>query len=270
MKFTVIGAGGFIGSALVDALRSNGMKVHAPAKGQELADPKPGHVIFAAGVTADFRTRPFDAVEANTALPSKILRHGQFDSFLYLSSTRIYRNATGGTESTDIYVNPNDAEQLYDLTKLAGEAVCRASGRAGVRVARLSNVIGSNLNSNTFVGQIIKDACTNGHVTLKSSLDSSKDYVLLADVVAVLPRIAVEGSSFCYNVASGVNLTHQAILVEVLRASGATSSVMESAPRSISTSIDISRIAGEFSFKPSPVLPAISELVNEYRKMMAC
>ena len=270
MKFTVIGASGFIGSALVDALRASGMAVHAPARGQELADAELGHVIFAAGVTADFRTRPFDAVEANTTLPSELLRDGRFDSFLYLSSARIYRNATEGSESADISVNPADAEQLYDLTKLTGEAVCRASGRPGVRVARLSNVVGNNFNSNTFVGQIVKDACTDGHVALRSSLDSSKDYVLLADVVAVLPRIAVEGTSFCYNVASGVNLTHEAVLAEVLRASGATSSVLESAPRSISTAVDISRIAGEFSFKPSPVLPAIGELVNEYRKTMAC
>ncbi|WP_346948352.1 NAD(P)-dependent oxidoreductase [Dyella sp.] len=270
MKFTVIGAGGFVGGALVEALRSNGAVVDAPARGQELTGTAMGHVIFAAGVTADFRTRPFDAVEANTALPSAMLRDGRFDSFLYLSSARIYRNASDGTESADITVNPNDPEQLYDLTKLAGEAVCLASGRPGVRVARLSNVVGNNFNANTFIGQIIKDACTKGHVALRSSLDSSKDYVLLEDVVALLPRIAVAGTSFCYNVASGVNLTHQAVLAEVLRASGAGSSVLESAPLSISTPVDIARIAAEFSFKPSPVLPAIGGLVNEYRKTMAC
>lgn len=270
MRFTVVGATGFIGSALVTKLRVMGFEVQTPTRDNGVLPSALGHVIYAAGVTADFRNRPFDTLSAHTTCAARILSQGDFDSFLYLSSARIYRHASGSEESAVIPVHSDDPEQLYDLTKLTGEAICHASGHHGVRIARLSNVLGKDLHSHNFVFDLIRSACDSKRVELRSSLDSAKDYIQLADVVDLLPRIALSGQRTCYNVASGRNISHRELLEPIIAASGASLTVFEGAPTIISPPINIDRVRGEFAFEPTPVLPTLPTLVAEYRKLITC
>lgn len=270
MKFTVVGATGFIGGALVMKLRTMGFEVLAPLRDASALPSALGHVIYTAGVTADFRQRPFDTLSANTTCAARILSQGGFDSFLYLSSARVYRHAGSGEESAAIPVHPDDPEQLYDLTKLAGEAICHASGRLGVRIVRLANVLGDDFRSQNFVFDLIQSACDSGKIELRSSLDSAKDYICLEDVLDLLPKIAMSGRLTCYNLASGRNISHRELVTPILAASGATLTVREGAPRIISPRINIDRLKGEFAFQPKPLLPTLTALVNEYRKRMTC
>ena len=83
--FTVLGASGYIGSRLVAHLRAQGHTVWAPARGDAEVFTRPlGHVMYCVGLTADFRTRPFDTVDAHVGLLAEVLRRAQFDSLLYL------------------------------------------------------------------------------------------------------------------------------------------------------------------------------------------
>ena len=267
MKFTVFGGAGFIGSALVEALRTSGHEVFAPARDSVQLPATPlGHVIYAAGVTADFRERPFDTLEANTCLVADILRHGDFESFLYLSSARVYRRSESGNESSGITLFPEDPEDLYDFTKLTAEALCHACGRSGVRIVRLTNVVGRDFGSRNFLSDLIRSACEHGEIILRTDLDSAKDYVLLDDVVRWLPRIAVAGTQPCYNLGSGENLTNRLVTEQIAAASGARVGVVESAPRIEWPRVDISKLRTEFDYRPTPVLPALLELTNEFRK----
>lgn len=270
MRFTVVGATGFIGGALVVKLRAMGFEVLTPSREASELPPAPGHVIYAAGVTADFRQRPFDTLSAHITYAARILSQGDFDSFLYLSSTRVYLHAGGGEESVAIPVHSDDPEQLYDLTKLTGEAICHASGRRGVRVVRLANVLGGDFRSRNFVFDLIRSACENGRIELRSSLDSAKDYIRLEDVVDLLPRIALGGQRACYNLASGRNISHRELLEPIMAASGASLTVCEGAREVISPPINIDRLKGEFAFEPTPVLSTLANLVNDYRKLMTC
>ncbi len=268
MNFTVIGASGFIGSNLVKTLRAKGRNVFAPLRDDTAIFTLPlGHVIYAAGVTADFRSRPFDTLRANTNFVAQILEQAKFESFLYLSSARIYRHAEHGGEDAAIFLKSTEPEDLYDLTKLTGEAICHSTGIDSVRVVRLTNVVGFDFKSQNFLFDLIRSACDTGEIKLRSKLDSSKDYILLQDVIEILPKVAIEGCHSCYNLASGRNLTHAELLNPILAATGATLTVEQNAAQLITQEIDIDRICSEFGYQPSPILPYIPELIHQYRKL---
>ena len=61
-------------------------------------------MIYAIGVTADFRTRPFETMEAHVSVLCEILRDARLDSLTYLSSTRLYGGAASTGEGTDFRV----------------------------------------------------------------------------------------------------------------------------------------------------------------------
>lgn len=264
MKFTIFGAGGFIGGALVQALRADGADVVALSRDDKIPSGPMGHIIYAIGITADFRERPFETLQAHVTLPARLLRECEFSSFLYLSSTRIYRHASDTTEEAAISVQPADPEDLYDLTKLMGEAICHRSRRDKVRVARLSNVIGEDFRSTNFVFDLIRAAWRDGSVQLRSALNSSKDYILVEDVVRMLSRIAVEGTASCYNLASGINLKHAEVLAPILQVSGATVDVAADAATTMAPPIDITRLRTEFGFEPLSVPPALASLTQTF------
>src|SRR3954470_22708673 len=92
---TILGGSGFIGSALVERLAKIGLSCQAPDRGQKLTGKKLGDVIYCVGLTADFRSRPLETVDAHVCHLLHVLRDGDFESLVYLSSTRVYRNQTG-------------------------------------------------------------------------------------------------------------------------------------------------------------------------------
>jgi len=263
MKATVFGAGGFVGSALVRYLRGRGDDVHAVARGDESWREQPlGHVYFCIGLTADFRRRPLDTVEAHVAMPLEILRHGRFESFLYLSSTRVYAGARRADEDVAIALRSTQADDLYNLSKLMGEAACLALADPSVRIARLSNVFGDDSASDNFLTSIARDAVTHGLVRLQTSLASTKDYVWVEDVVRALRAIARGGHHRVYNVASGRNTSHAALLDGLASATGCRSEVPPSAPLTRFPPISVARLRGLIDWKPMPVTEAIPAIVE--------
>ena len=255
--FTVLGARGAIGSRLVDALRVSGHEVLAPGRDDFAGLSQPlGHVIYAIGVTADFRSRAFDTVEAHVCALAPLLRNAQFESFLYLSSTRVYGGQSHGSEDDAVSVNPNDPSDLYNLSKLLGESMCLASGRNGVRVARLSNVVGADdPDSSNFLPSLFRDARA-GHITLRTALASAKDYIHIDDVLDLLPRIALQGQHTLYNVASGEQITHGQWVNHFVASTGCTVQVLANAPVTSFAKVVTSRIQSEFDFVPRPILVA--------------
>jgi nucleoside-diphosphate-sugar epimerase len=263
--FTVLGPSGSIGSRIVATLQARGHAVDAPRRGDHsVFDRHLGHVIYCIGVTGDFRSRPFETVDAHVSALAAVLERASFDSLLYLSSTRVYSRSDDGHETALLHVDPSDPSDLYDLTKLCGESLCISSGRPNVRVVRLSNVVGRDPASDDLVHTLIR-AALDGHVELLSDRTSVKDYVLLDDVVDLLPRVTLEGRDRLYNVASGVNVTLGEVVDRLVALTGCSVNVRAGAPRHRFPLIDTERIRSEFGFSPAPALAALAELVEDCR-----
>ena len=200
---TIFGASGFIGSHLVAELQRRKAEYFAIPREDQFPQQNLGNVIYCIGVTADFRSKPFETVEAHVCKLRDVLQHCEFESLTYLSSTRVYaNNAEPASEETAIMVNPSNAGDLYNISKAMGESLSLNCGQ-NARVVRLANVYGADFGSENFLATIIKDAIATGKVTLNTTEDSAKDYVSIDDVVLGLIDIATRGRERIYNLASG-------------------------------------------------------------------
>ena len=211
MNFTVLGASGFVGRHLCDKLLYLGYEVDAYKRQDDCCTQKNlGHVIYSIGFTGNFRQKPFDAVEAHVCYLTRLLQKINFESFLYLSSTRIYgvnKKNDSFCEKSPISIYPSQ-DSLYDLSKLLGESVCLSIDNPKVRVARLSNVFGDGQSMHTFLGSLLDSAVINKYAFINEPPMSSKDYIHIDNVTEGLIKIAINGRERMYNVASGHGISH--------------------------------------------------------------
>jgi nucleoside-diphosphate-sugar epimerase len=269
LKFTVFGGRGFVGGQLADHLRSRGHEVLVPSRGaEETRGCELGHVVYTIGLTGDFRSRPFDTIEAHVTVLARLLRECRFDSWLYLASTRVYGGLGAqqiACEDAQIPLRPS-ADSLYDLSKLLGEALCLAQPLPTVRVARLSNVYGPGQSRHTFLASILEELGRGaGTVLVREAPESAKDYVAISDILPVLEAIALHGKERLYNVASGQKVRHAELAERIRALTGARLEFFKDAPLRDFPLIDVSRVAAEFGYAPVRLTDNLSDLLAASR-----
>lgn len=223
-----------------------------------------GRVLFCAGVTSDFRQRPFDTMRAHVSLAGELLEKAEFDSFVYLSSTRLYLDSPAAHEQAVFTVDPARPDHLFHLSKLAGESLCMNAGRAGVSIARVSNVCGDDYGSGNFLYSLIRDAVEKGTITLHTTLDSAKDYIGVGDVAELLLRISQGEGSGIYNVASGVNTTNRSLIQWISELTGCQAAVADHATSVTFPPIHINRIQAEFGYEQPDCEALIRGVIQSY------
>ena len=262
---TVLGASGFIGSHLTKRLDALDREYQAVGRAEPLPGGPLGHVVYCIGLTADFRSRTFDTVEAHVCKLLEVMRRGDFESLLYMSSTRLYSASDSTSEESAIHVAPLDPSDVYNISKSMGESLVLNCGRAG-RVVRISNVYGADYSSNNFLPTIIRDAITKRKIVLQTAANSEKDYIAVDKVVDAVIDIAGAGKERIYNLASGFNVSN-AQLADALR--DVTACSVEFSPQAPSVTfprINTDRLRAEFNFQPSHVLDDLPHLVDLYRR----
>ena len=268
-NYTILGATGFIGHHLAVAFRASGFLVSCPNRTElKFAGMKNlGHVFYSLGGD-NWTEDPFGAVDAHVGHLRRLLEYGQFESLTYISSTRLYLGAAGGSEDAALVVDYKDAGRLHNALKLAGEALCLASNRGEVRVIRLSNVIGFAPRGISLIPALIRNAISTGEMNLWLAPESAKDYVAIDDVAAILPRISEGGRHRLYNVAGGKNIT-TASIVACIEAATHAKAKWHKGETVIFPSISIDRIQQELQFKPRAALEVLPAVCGQFKDALS-
>lgn len=262
---TILGASGFIGSHLEKRLQQYKLEFQSVKRNEPIPAGNLGNVIYCIGVTADFRSKLFETVDAHVCTVLELVSRHEFDSLLYLSSTRLYGGAYSTDEEEALRVSPQSANDLYNLSKLMGESITLNCGRTG-RVARIANVYGPDFMSDNFLSRILRQAVSGEKIVLQTAPDSAKDYVWIHEVVENLIWIAAEGKQQIYNVASGVNVSNGQLAAKLQQLTGCEIEFAPDAPVIKFPQITINRVRREFGIVPSSVLADLDWLVELYKK----
>jgi nucleoside-diphosphate-sugar epimerase len=212
LPVTVLGAGGWLGRSVVSELQSQGRLVQ-PVRRETLdrwlmeVEPA-GAVIDAIGLTADFRRKPFETVKAHVSVLSQVMQRPGIQTLIYLSSTRVYARSAITSEAAALPCLSSDPSDLYNLSKLTGEALVLQDPRPGFKAVRLSNVVGEGQPSTTFVGSLLQEARQTGRVQIRQPPHTAKDYIALPDVCRLLAALTGESKERLYNLGSGRNTSH--------------------------------------------------------------
>lgn len=194
---TVIGASGYVGTALLQSLQLKGRSVLAPARGREheLEGLEVGDLFYCAGLTADYASHPAATAEAHIGLLGRLLERLRPRRVVYLSSTRLFDSQPGAavSDTSALWLNPLNPRHLYDLTKAAGESLCLAMAGERARIARLSCVWSLDAQAPGFLPGLLRQlqGLPGGASILVTSQPAlARHYIHLQDVVAALIAMA--------------------------------------------------------------------------------
>lgn len=258
-KITVFGAGGFIGSHMAAYAEKLDYEVFKPDWRNGVPQQHLGTVIYCNGV-GDCN-RPLDVMYSHVGLLSEVIKAGNFDKIVYISSTRVYMNSEETNENSKLLVCSDDKRRLFNIAKLAGEEVCRASDKDTL-ILRPSNVYGLALNSPLFLPSVVRDAIRKKEINLFVDRNYAKDYLLIGDLVKACFSLIEKRCTGVFNVASGRNVSAEKIVDMIVRHTGCKIIWHGGTSNEYFYPIDIAKISEALScFQPA-------ELMNELESMI--
>ena len=262
-QFTVVGGRGFLGNAIVEYLRAQGARV-STRRSDEPAAKDRGDVIYVSGIAWDADKRPLEAYDVHVERPRRALASFSADSFTYVSSTRVYEGAASTREDVRLEVDLSEKNATYKHSKIAGESLCLGIDDARVRVVRLSNLFGAHFRSGLIFSDVLRQAVRTGFVSVRTSRESSKDYVSGHDCAVLIPQIARKGRHRIYNIARGENTTNAVLLDALAAASGARIEIAPGSPTAMTPPISVARLGSEFKVPQERVEEAVPMLVKAF------
>ncbi len=252
MHYTIFGSTGRIGSYLKKKLISDGNSVFSPSrKDYYLAHKNLGHVIYCSGVTSDFRYRSFDTVESHVCLLSFLLKHKNFESFNYLSSTRLNFPKKSYINKISPKFYGGHEVDIYNASKLTGEALCLQSKISNVKITRICHVVNPNDKQRQ---NFLSDICgqeKRGEIVLNSSLQSKKNYIHINDLCFLLQLIGPFGKKNFYNIGSNNLISNNEIIKKLIKITKCSVIKSNNAQTILESKINISILKKEFNYQPT-------------------
>lgn len=222
----VVGAGGFIGSALAARLERDGVRVLRVLRGAPLPACREARCVHLADNNDPARAAADEAGARSESaeLAGRILAAGYARTVL--ASTAYVYEASGSPRREDSPAAPGSA---YARIKSALEASFTGPGRA---IARLSNVYGPGQPAQNVFSDVLRQLPGDGVVRLRGSADSVRDYLFVEDAADGLARLALSDEQGVFNLSTGEGTSIQTIVETLARLQGLPRPRVESAAAS--------------------------------------
>ena len=238
----ITGATGLIGMQMIDALMMHGgITIYAVGRDKQKAAERLGEYFDRPNfffIEQDAREPFADSLNVNYIIPcasnTHPLAYSQYPvetmtinikgaenalelatrckaTVLYPSTVEVYGNANGNDVFTEDYtgkLNLSTSRSCYTESKRSAEALCQsyiAEKGADVRIVRLSRIFGPTIltSDSKASSQFIKKAVANEDIILKSRGNQFFSYTYVADAVAAMLHIMINGESGqAYNISN--------------------------------------------------------------------
>lgn len=217
----VIGANGFLGSALVNKLvetdekvvavyHSKIDKIHEKAELVSVAallasDLLPDNIYFMSG---NYSTSHRELLEINNFLYQCSIKFREA-KMIYVSSANVYGNAEDNIIEKSAFNNPS----LYATSKIAGEFI--VSSMPKYSILRLVYVYGPRMTNNSFIPAIVDAALHKKKITLFNHGKRKQDYIYIEDAVQMCILLSETVENEIYLGASGISYSNQEVALEI-------------------------------------------------------
>ena len=238
----ITGATGLIGMQMIDALMMHGnISVYAVGRDKGKAAERLGEYFDQSNfsfIEQDVRTPFDDSLKVDFVIPcasnTHPLAYSQYPietmtinimgaenalnlatrckaTVLYPSTVEVYGNAIGSDVFTEDYtgkLNLSTSRSCYTESKRSAEALCQsyiAEKGVDVKIVRLSRIFGPSMlmSDSKASSQFIKKAIANEDIILKSAGNQFFSYTYVADAVAAMLHIMINGESGqAYNISN--------------------------------------------------------------------
>jgi UDP-glucose 4-epimerase len=268
-KVFITGATGFLGSHLVDCLTKRGATISVLVRDHPERITRDGLCVVKGDlrypfIISDASTvfhlaaishvgraleNPRQTFETNTAGTLTVLeairQSSSVEKLVFVSSAHVY--------GTPLYIpidegHPVRAQEPYAASKLAAEAFVSAYSSAygiPIAIARLFNTYGPRQHPDFVVPSIIRRALSQEALTL-GNLTPTRDFTYVDDIVGAFLHLAESGEGI-YNVASGVEISIEALVARVAEILGKPLTVSSQRTQRRSATVEIERMCADIT-----------------------
>lgn len=234
-RVVILGAGGFVGGAIVRALDAAGVPVLPLGSGDvDLSAPDAAvalaarlhdgdALVFASAITRD-RGRDAATFVRNLAMGAAVvtaLERSNCSHVVYLSSDAVYGPVPDGAITEDTPCEPDDSYGLMHVTRERLLALALEARATPLAILRLSIVYGADdthasYGPNRFMREIEADQA----LTLFGGGEEQRDHVYVEDVAALVLAVLQRFAHVTLNVATGEAVSFTRVADAFDRAAG--------------------------------------------------
>ncbi|WP_162126236.1 NAD-dependent epimerase/dehydratase family protein [Flavobacterium phycosphaerae] len=217
----VVGANGFLGSALVNTLlnqdfeviavyNANHDKINHKAKlvtNAEILNSaiQPDFIFYLSG---NYAASAAQLQEINETLSHYVSTFSKA-KMVYVSSTNVYGSTPGIVTENTPFTNPG----LYAQSKLEGEIIVKAMQHFAI--IRLAYIYGPGITNSSFIPAIIHSAKEHKKITLFGVGAREQDYIYIDDAVSLCIAGALQSENHIYLGATGVSVSNKQVAEEI-------------------------------------------------------